>query len=283
MLELRDCDFAHDDLDEIAGLLQETFPAASYLTARYLDWAYNRSPLGPAAGCSGFEAGRRVAHVVGRRLRARVHGHDERGVLIHHAATRPEHAGAGLFTALVERTLESVAAEGCSFAISIVNANSDHAMVHKLGFQPVAHLSVRVGLGPLPVPTLRSDLEFETIWDEPVLAWRLGRPDGPYRQQRRGDRRLVLAPTGIGGIQAVLGEIPESFAGVSLPDVSRRHPMRVWIGLDDARDWSRSLYLPVPVRMRPAPLHFTFRDLSGRGRTLDRTRARIDALDFDPY
>lgn len=283
MVELRDCDFARDDLEEIAELLRETIPGADRLTAEYLDWGYRRNPVGVSPGCSAFDGDRLVAHAAGRCLRARVHGREERGVLIHHAATRPGNAGSGLFTALVERILETAAAQGFAFALAIPNANSEHAIVHKLDFQPVAHLSVRVGLGAPPAPGGRSGLDFAPLWDERALTWRLARPGSDYAEERRNGRRLVLVQSGVAGIRAVLGEVPESCAGVTLPEARGGNPVRVWIGLDDAREWSRSAYLPVPVRWRPAPLRLTFRDLGGGERRVDRARARFDALDFDPY
>jgi hypothetical protein len=35
--------------------------------------------------------------------------------------------------------------------------------------------------------------------------------------------------------------------------------------------------------LRPAPLNFVFRDLSGRERRIDPARLRYSALDFDAY
>jgi hypothetical protein len=37
------------------------------------------------------------------------------------------------------------------------------------------------------------------------------------------------------------------------------------------------------VRLRPAPLHFAFRDLRGFDRSPDPATLRIQALDFDAY
>jgi hypothetical protein len=37
------------------------------------------------------------------------------------------------------------------------------------------------------------------------------------------------------------------------------------------------------VRLRPAPLHFAFRDLLGSDRRPDPAALRIQALDFDAY
>jgi hypothetical protein len=37
------------------------------------------------------------------------------------------------------------------------------------------------------------------------------------------------------------------------------------------------------MRLRPAPLNFVFKDLTGRARRIDPGRLRYAALDFDPY
>ena len=64
---------------------------------------------------------------------------------------------------------------------------------------------------------------------------------------------------------------------------STANPLRVWIGLDPARNWSRSAYFDIPKRLRPVPLNFTFHDLSDAKRRLEGDRLSLQAIDFDGY
>jgi hypothetical protein len=144
-------------------------------------------------------------------------------------------------------------------------------------------LDVRIGVGAAPEPRRRSAASWERVWDARSLAWRLARPDRPYRARVRGERARILCASGYPGILAELGSLPASDLPAGLPLPSRLAPLRVWLGLDPDLAWTGSAFVPLPGALRPAPLHFTFRDLRTQGRVPDAARLRVAALDFDAY
>ena len=286
MLEIRPTDPSPSGLEEVAELLAGMFPSATHIDAAYLDWTYRQNPDGSALGFNAYSGDRLVSHFAVTPLGARIDGNDERGVQMQHAATRPEFRGRGLFVELTERALRAGAEAGYGFAVGPANAASTPAFVDKLGFQLVRPFDVKLGVGPTPPRSSEpagAPVQFERVWNQASLAWRLARPDLPYRVQRRAERANVFAPGGLLGIQVELGTFPSRWVPDSLPAASFANPLRVWIGVDPARSWSRRPYVDIPVRLRPAPLHFVFRDLSGRGRRLEPDRLRADMLDYDQF
>jgi predicted N-acetyltransferase YhbS len=283
VIEIHPTDTSEPGLAAVAALLRRRFPRAAQISAAYLAWTYRENPEGPAFAFDAREGGRVVAHFAATPLRARVLGSEERGLLTQHAATEPGFEGRGLFKALVERALAAGAERGFGHAVAFANANSRFAFVERLGFRMLGALDVRIGLGPAPEPSDRTPASWERIWDARALAWRLARPDHPYRAERRGARARVLCASGFPAVWADLASLPADALPAGLPAPPRGSWLRVWLGLDPDLRWSGRAYLPLPPALRPAPLHFTFRDLRPGGRVPDAGRLRVAALDFDAY
>lgn len=281
--DIRPYDPSPEGLDELASLLRAALPRATYFDRAYLDWTYRGNPDGPAIALNAY-AGRLVAHFAATAFRARHHGVEELGVQPQHAVTDPGHRGRGLFVSLVGMVLERAAAAGYRFAVMPANAASFPLFVQRLGFRPVRPLDVRVGVGPLPQPRDEPavGLDFERVWSAEALAWRLARPDLPYRALRGRDRARIFS-TSVAGIPVELGSYPLAHVPESLPAASPWHPLRAWIGLDPRRRWWGRPFVNVPLRLRPAPLHLVFRDLTDAGRRLDPDRVRADMLDYDQF
>lgn len=268
---------------EVAELLLLSFPGVKHLSAAYLEWSYLENPEGQAFAYNAYAGDRLVAHCAATPLLGRIDGTEERGLEMQHAATHPNHAGRGLFTELAERSLQSAAREGFSFAVAPSNANSTFAFTRRLGFQLVQPFEVRVGVGPLPKSRPGQAPQFERVWGRESLTWRLSRPDLPYRALHRGDQRVIFADTGILGLEVELGTFPADRIGRELPAHRLRQPIRVWIGLDPSRSFRGRPFVNLPLRLRPSPLNFIFRDLTGRGRQLEAGRVRANMLDYDAF
>jgi hypothetical protein len=268
-------------LEEVAALLRSRIAGAAHVTAAYLEWSYLRNPEGPALAFDAREGGRLVAHVAGMPLRARVEGVEERALFLYHAATATGFEGRGLFKAVIERALGAGAERGFGHAYSLPNANSRFAIVERLGFAPLRPVDVRIGLGVSPEPAARSLASWERIWDARSLAWRLARPGQRYCASFRGARARVFCASGYPGVRVELGAFGADAVPAHLPPPPRAR-LSVWLGVDPDRRWRRRPFLPVPERLRPAPLLLTFRDLRGE-RVPDPSRLRVVALDFDAY
>ena len=283
MVEIRAVDGSPGRLGEVAAFLRGTWPRTTRLTPAYLDWLYNRAPDGAALANNLYRDGRLVAHLAALPIRALYHGRETRGVLTVNIASHPDIRGTGLFTRLATESYERAAATGYAFHIAIPNAQSTPLYTGRLGNQLLGPLDVKLGVGPVAPRREVEGLQFARLWTPEALAWRLAPPNRPYRVQYRNGCGCLYAATGRFGIYVEVGSFARELLPAGLPELAAPHPVRLWIGADRSRDWSRSAYVDIPLRLRPSPLNFICRDLTGKGRLLDPARVRLDVLDFDAY
>jgi hypothetical protein len=279
--ECRPLDLSPEGVGAISRLLCAVFPHATHLTPAYLSWLYVANPDGAAVGVNAWHGGELVGHYATVPLRARLFGSEARGAHSLNNGVHPQHRGQGLFPKLGLLTHECNAAAGHEFVIGVPNANTSHVFATTFGFQLVGPLDARLGVGPIARRREALAVDYERVWDEPVVRWRLAHPLTAYTLRRRGDRCEVRAPSGRPGIRALLGWVPAAFAppGLGTPGPGAD----LFIGADPALRWGRSAYVNLPMRVRPAPLNFVFKDLGGAGRRIAFERLRYAALDFDPY
>lgn len=289
MLEDRPVEASREDTEQVAQLLRGVFRGSGgHIDPAYLTWCYRDNPAGEVVGRNAWDGDRLAAHYVTVPLRARLRGRDARGVLSLHTATHRDYQGRGLFTRLAEATYADASEAGFEFVVGVANAASTPGFVRKLGFQLVRALDVRVGLGA-PAPTdVRAEVDFERVWNAEELAWRLRCPARTYRRTAGAGGVTVYAPTGRFGLWVELASRPDEEyerggALARLPALGVQNPVRLWMGLDPSRDWSGQPWLPLPEFLRPSPLNLIYRDLREPGATLDPSRVRFAAIDFDAY
>ena len=289
MFEVRPIDLTSAGMEETRKLLRVVYPHANHLTARYLDRLYNGNPVGPTSGYSAFEKGTLIGHYLMIPITARIFGKEEVGMWPFQLATHPEFRGKGLFTALAEASYAESRKKGYGYVTGVGNAMSTPLFVGKWGFQSVCRLDVKVGVGRAPTSRHRhdgkgdGDVDFARTWVKDGIAWRIHHNPTPYRVVHRGDVSHLFGATGRYGIWAEIGAFERGLLPSGLAALRVPNPLRLWIGVDPSRDWSRSLYADVPMRFRPSPLNLLFLDLTGENRRFDPGRVRYDLFDFDAY
>jgi GNAT superfamily N-acetyltransferase len=275
-------------------LLRRVFPAARHLTPDYLAWLYGRNPAGTAVGVEAKLDGELVAHYTTVPFPARVHGTVRAAALGLNLAVAAAHRGRGLAAEVVGRASEQCCAQQIACLVAVLNANSTHLFTQRLGFQLVCSLEARIGVGPRARRPEPPPVDFERLWDDASIVWRLANPSVRYavrdvgRDVAGAAGHEVVAPSGYPGVAVSLGELgrPVEAEGYGSTRGSARSvagPLCLWLGLDPGIHWGRSAYLPLPARLRPSPLNLVFRDAAEPGRRLDPARVRFRGLDFDAY
>lgn len=271
-------------LAEYAALFAVTFPHATHLDARYLEWLYAKSPRGEAVGFDARVGDRTVAHYVCVPAEVQIRGETRRALLSLNTATHPEFQGKGLFTKLAKRTYEAGQAQGFDFVYGVANANSTHGM-KKLGFEVVDQLDARVGVGELgrfDGSVLERLAAFRRVWSPEELAWRLESPAFPVRAVALAGGRGTgfTTPTMYPGVDAWAELAEQMPSAAPAPLVSRP---RVFLGKVPRGAGRISLRYPsIPKRLRPRPLNMVARDLRD-GSSLDRDAILFTFLDFDAF
>jgi len=278
--EIRPFDHSEAELGQVAAFLRGVFPRARHLTPAYLRWLYTQNPEGRALGYNAFVDGEMVGHSSAQPLTAMVEGREERGAILLNTANHWAHRRRGLSKLTTEPMFADAAADGRTFFLAVANMTSTPPLLTQ--FSLIGPLDARLGLGRPRRRAVQAPPSFERLWSEAGLRWRLANPERHYGVQASAGRVSVVAPSGWPGIDAILfdGEnqwdLPAQASG-------RRGRLRAWIGLDPQIDWSRSLYLPIPRRLRPSPLNLTFLDLTRQGVRPDPARFVFRAIDFDPF
>jgi predicted N-acetyltransferase YhbS len=264
-------------LMEIAELLKKSFPDSTKFTLPFLEWQYRDNPDGKIVGFNAFQNGKLVAHYAVQPMYASIDGKNEKGLLSLNTATHPEHQGKKLFTRLAEMSYESAAKQGYRFVVGVANANSTHGFINKLGFQLVGKLHAKLGFGKI-VRTRDAHHGYKRNWNKENTEWRLSNPENKYSV----NESYVLASAQI-GINAILSELNEPLSFKGFKKSSGLKPLKLWIGIDSTIDWKKSKYFDIPDKLRPSPLNFIFKDLSGSSRKLLFSAVRFSAIDFDAY
>ncbi|MBI5279818.1 MAG: GNAT family N-acetyltransferase [Burkholderiales bacterium] len=271
-----------ENLGRYVGLFRACFPGANKFDLPYLRWLYRENPDGAVVGFDAIEGGRLAAHYACIPATALIEGKPARVLLSLNTATHPDFQGKGLFTQLAQKTYDAAQATGFDAVYGVANANSTPGFTRKLGFQLVAPLEARVGVGRL----LRNaaddaDVAFRRTRSHESLTWRCTNPHNRVHLRRRGD--VVQCFAAVAG--SAFGAYHE-YTGTEV-DLATVHdhvhaPLaRLFLGLVPAG--VSGLYLPIPQRLRPSPLNLIYKPLASPVHSLDAARVRFAFIDFDAY
>jgi len=271
-------------LQRYATLFRICFPNASHLTPAYLRWLYHDNPCGHVVGMDALVDGVLAAHYVCIPAVINLQGVEARALLSLNTATHPSYQGKGLFTKLAELTYDLGRRMGFSSVYGVANANSTPGFLRKLGFQHVACLDARIGLGR-PASSdwdrVGREAEFCRRWSSEQLQWRMRNPVNPLRFSRLDEGSSAFyAKTDKRGVM-VWGEAPLALDGVAEVRPSAFSP-RLFLGLYPHGAATRRLSIDIPSWMRPSPLNFIYRSLREDHR-IDPRAVSFNFMDFDAY
>lgn len=284
MIELRPIRFDANATADYAALFGACFPDASKFNVAYLKWLYAENPNGQAVGFDAWDGDTLAAHYVVVPLRARLEGLEARVLLSLNTATHPRYQGKGLFTKLADRTYEEAARLGFSAVIGVANANSTPGFTRKLGFQLVEPLAARIGMGSIRMPGPSSATpQFHTIWPREAVAWRCRNPNNPA-SVRVQDSMVQVYARGANDMLQAYAELPrDRLDATGVPPAAKPlSPFRLYLGLEPGPRRT-SLYVDIPVRLRPSPLNFIYRPLATSVQRVDKGSVSFSFIDFDAY
>jgi GNAT superfamily N-acetyltransferase len=278
-LAIRPSGTAPAQLAAYGGLLNAAFQTDAF-TPDAIAWRYRDNPAGHVVGADAWDGERLAAHYVTCPLEARIDGSVVRGLLSLNTATHPDYQGRGLFTTLAERAYTQGAEAGYSFVIGVANANSTPGFLKRLAFQHVGRLQAGV-LAHLPDRFAETAVQYQGVWRDELLSWRLANPAGRYVTARRGGLIGVWARTHLPFVRCVAFLPDEGQAAAT-----GRAPLAasLFLGLEPRMALGRQGFLPVPERLRPSPLNLIWRALSPEvPAQLTPDAVALNFLDFDPY
>lgn len=264
-------------------LLRTCFPAmpskAGKFSEESLIWLYTKNPEGLAIGFDAFDEGQLVAHYVCIPTTIMGAAGPVKALLSLNTATAPQYQGKGLFTQLARATFAVATQLGFSCVYGVANQNSTPGFVQKLGFNLVAPLEARIGIGRIQPPQTNSSLQFQRCWNTVSLNWRCSNPASPIRAWQQANKSVFVANTGCPLIAAYDEQCGTLFS--TNPFGAHKLQLKLILGLFP--QGIPSTFFRIPNFLKPSPLNFIFKSLVPGMSTPERHAVHFTFLDFDAY
>jgi GNAT superfamily N-acetyltransferase len=284
MHQIKPLEFCERSLRDYVALFAICFPSAKKYDRQYLHWLYCENPWGNAIGFDMWDGDKLAAHYACIPFQTSVGGVVVKTLLSLNTATHPDYQGKGFFTKLADQTFHTAATQGYDCVYGVANANSTPGFIRKLGFQLVEPLRAMVGIGRSQTVAMRSqeNLQFSTAWTPATLKWRCDNPANAVHQRRSDE--IVQFHASVGKHLCAYAELPQQVIDSSSA-VAERQPslLRLYLGLFPTGIAGNRCYANIPMSLRPSPLNFIYRSLSGRVPHLNEGEISLSFLDFDAY
>jgi len=303
------------DLDDTARLLRAVFPIAKFGDARYLEWFYRRNPVGPAIEIDRSDGDDRLGHVGGILQEYHSTAGTRLSVFPLNLAVLPSGRGRGLMTEMNEACFEEAhRLHGVDMMVAMPNAASTRGYTGRLRFRLIGPLPV-VLCPPLwpstkvvesrPVtPEYLASAAFEELaqtlsfspgpayshrWSRELLRWRLASPSASYAVHASAHAAIVTTVEHRMGIPITVvvktfrrGDGPQVFANGAIAGACRFHraPIALYAGFSAA---CRVVGVPLPDRLKPAPLNLCVRRFDDRDGEPDPRLDTFELFDFDAF
>lgn len=281
-------------------------------TNSYIEWLYRASPEGEEVATNERENERLLGHYAIVPHTYIVDGQSLRFGLSLNTAVAETARGKGLFTSLAQKTYEQAEREGIDAIIGVANANSTPGFVKKLGFRLLGGLPVTVG-ATIPwagsaksvavthdyltneLHRAKYDVEWtgsgvgcRPVWSLELLRWRLAQPNARYWLHHHDNWLAVSTVERRAGLKVaiVLKAWPRLGSTLSRSTIraicaAHNTPFYLHAGTSRPLGW---FGVPLPSRLRPAPLNLIYRPLTKRAPKAESVAiADFDFLDFDAY
>lgn len=250
------CEYTKESLKELVGLMNASFPDCVF-KEEYYKWQYMDNPNGRVVSYNAYaEDGQLAAHYATIPIKMILDGKEEPGLLSLNTATHPNHQGKKLFTKLADLTYKKGAELGYKFVIGVANANSTHGFLKYLGFNLVAPLEFKVGIGDIfkYAGTIEKNRVF---YNQELLKWRLSSPEFKYTYGGRsiyGNRKEPL-------FHASVAYLPSNISADFLGIKKALDIFNIYVGL--GLDKKGGLYFNLPKFVKRSPFNLIFKDLTG--------------------
>ncbi len=284
MYDIKPLDLSPKGIEICAELLSLVYSRSDQASEeKYLNWEYNLNPIGKAVGYNAWYNNQLAAHYVTQPIIMLINGKEVRGLLSINTATHPEHQRKKLFTTLADATYQHAKNLGYSFVIGVANANSTPGFIRKLGFELISPLTAKIGIGKINYQSTENLYNFERLWSKELLEWRLKDPLKNYSIKKLDNQYIIKTSTGKFGIRARLGIFDKSFIPeIRLLNQNIFSPFELYLGIDNAIDWTNSKYYDIPKIFRPSPLNMIFKQLYDE-KEFEISNIKFQMIDFVAY
>jgi GNAT superfamily N-acetyltransferase len=272
---------------------QEEFKKLSYLfkkvfkkefSAEFFNWYYFLNPCGRAITNNALYQDRIVGHYAVVPIKIVMFEKKFDAALSVFTAVDEDFRGGNLFRELANKTYKHAQEKGIKFVIGISNQISTNLFIRFFKFKLISQLDVKFGFGK--INKLNKKSQFKVLWNENSLTWRLKNPKFNYQIKFLNENLFIYNDHyKIFNIQ--MAEFPKSeFNNIfeDLKNITNFKLLNLWIGLGNY-DWNNSYYFNFPEKLKPSPLNFIIKDVSGENHNIFLQKENMDfqLIDFDIF
>ena len=172
--------------------------------------------------------------------------------------------------------------ENYSFIIAIANKLATPAWLNSISMKFLSQLDVLIGYGDLGLKDLvLQENNFYSLWNQGRINWR---KNNPYNKVLiNNEKKIKFISPSILSIIQVFSYLENDNTGLIF-DKKRFNFFLpyLFIGLIPNKS-NKNLFFKVPNFLKPSPLNFLYKDISGNNSIIDVKKCFFSYLDFDAY
>ena len=234
----------------------------------FLNWYYFQNPNGPAITYNAFFNNNIIGHYALIPIKIKLHDKEFDAALSVLTAIDKNFRGLYLFNELANKTFELAREKGIKFIIGVSNQISTKLFVRYFKFKLISQLDVKFGLGK--IDKINNDCDFQVLWNDDTLSWRLKNPRFNY-QSRLFKNDFYIYNNYYKIFKLEMGRFTKDQFSNTVKNHKNKTNFRLfnlWIGLGKY-NWKNALYFNFPEKFKPAPLNFIIKDISNQSDSLN--------------
>lgn len=269
----------NNDFHMYFHLFRKAFPRTSHIICNknryqdYLEWLYEKNPLGKVICYNAFSADHLVGHYACVPMIWVQGNRTFRALLSLNSAIDPEFQRQGIFSSLAKKTYTLARKLKYDFVYGVSNNNSTHGL-RKLGFEVLGPLRMQISFtkqkfinsDPMTNKLLSNKLS------EDFLNWRLQRPFTVYHKK---GSRIMSSPKNM--VINFASKLTNDNVLTPTNISQFKSPLRIFIGSK-----IQTGFIELPKWIRPRPFNLIFKKLNPNKKINSAMQNwDLDYLDFD--
>tara|TARA_B100001540_G_scaffold124091_1_gene110634 strand:+ start:35 stop:883 length:849 start_codon:yes stop_codon:yes gene_type:complete len=253
-----------------------------YKNEKYLEWLYNDNPVGNFIGIDAIDNGLEIGQVGGIPYEFNYNGNKIKILQSINVCVDQKYRGKKLFSEMATRLENYARDENYSFIIAIANKLATPAWLNSISMKFLSQLDVLIGYGDLGIKDLvLQENDFYSLWNQARITWR---KNNPYNKVSINNEKKIkfISPSILSFIQ-VFSYLPNDNTSIVFDKKKFNFFLpHLFIGLIPKKN-NKNLFFKVPNFLKPSPLNFLYKDISGKNSIIDVKKCFFSYLDFDAY
>lgn len=249
---------------------------------KYYEWLYKQNPNGSYIGVDCIYDNEIIGQVGGIPFPYNYEGKICKVLLSINVCVSPDHQGKKIFNKLAQKLESYAKEEKFKFIIAIANKSATPAWIKSISMQNIGQLNASIGYGNYGLKKLRLEQsDFFVMWNKKTIEWRINNPENKINLINLEKKSYFLTNTNINFLKIFSILDWNNFD----KNNNKKHISilpKLFVGLIPKKK-TNFLSLDLPNFLRPSPLNFLYKDLSGNNNKIEKEKCFFSFLDFDAF